>query len=99
MFYGGACGRFQLIVGRSSFEVPGYRALKLFDFTGHNYQFWSQKSTCRPHCVNMKVTHSYEMVTAYQPTRLMKPRNGPIFIPPRQPKYLTARSYVIICIQ
>jgi hypothetical protein len=27
MFYGGACGRFQAIAGRNSFEVPGYRAL------------------------------------------------------------------------
>ena len=42
MFYGGACGRFQLIAGRNSFEVPGCRAFKLLDFTGHSYQFGAQ---------------------------------------------------------
>jgi hypothetical protein len=72
MLYGGACGRFQSLAGRNSFEVPGYRAFKLLDFTDHSYQFWSPGSTCRPHCMNMKIKYSYEIVTAYQPTRLMK---------------------------
>jgi len=79
MSYGVACGRFQSLAGRNSFEVPGYRLFKLLDFMGHRNQFWSPESTCRPHCLNMKTKHSYEMVTAYQPTRLMKPRNSPIF--------------------
>jgi hypothetical protein len=81
MFYGGACGRFQLTAGRNSFEVPGYSAFKLLDFTDHIYQFWSPESTCRPRCVNMTIKLSYEMVTTYQPTRLMKLRNSPIFDP------------------
>lgn len=81
MFYGGACGRFQLTAGRNNFEVPGYSAFKLLDFTDHSYQFWSPESICKPHCVNMTIQHSYEMVTTYQPTRLMKLRNSPIFDP------------------
>jgi hypothetical protein len=80
-FYGGACGRFQLTAGRNSFEVPGYSVFKLLDFTDHTYQFWSPESTCRLRCVNMTIKHSYEMVTTYQPTRLMKLRNSPIFDP------------------
>jgi len=78
MFYGVACGRFQSLAGRNSFEVPGYRAFKLLHFMGHSNQFWNPENTCKPHCINMKTKHSYEMVTAYQPTRLMKLGNSPI---------------------
>jgi hypothetical protein len=78
MLCGVACGRFQSLAGRNSFEVPGCRAFKLLDFMGHSNQFWSPESSCRLRCVNVKTNHSYEMVTAYQPTRLMKLRNSPI---------------------